>query len=461
MSQGELSPFEVAINQFDWLLKPELAAFRCGRLVNQIENMTSVLWIVGGDRGANLELGLGAYMSSQIPWSELILASRGAIYTSERRRIEFASIVDEVKDEWNGVFECLWHHEECLDHNQQIEIDRQRRFLQEEGLSDEAIIANHCRDMLQRIVNPINSRIFGFFCDTIGSRELEFFRLGQHVDRLVRPVPAFQVMTQIESTCVSSHITAAEGGADNQLESDAPQRRVCLADESDSTTNRLNDPTDAPWRLPRLPLPSTLPSAEWSRELRCRAVPCRIEPKIYQQYLVSQEIGLREVCRHATLIADSIELGVMRYLLADVVAAPPGQSTASAGVSDTSDENTADTGARQNIDVPTPQVVWSTTRLGLEFREDTQQVRTGKEGTPFEVPTRLSFNLLRRLAKSEGRFTSKRDLEDEWMQLGGSSNGRASIHSQLTKVRKILRMLGKKLENRTNFGWRIADNGEA
>lgn len=461
MSQGELSQYEVVINQFDWLLKPEMAAFRCGRLVNQIENMTTVLWIVGGDRVANLELGLGDYMSSQIPWSDLKLASRGAIYTSEHHRIEFASIVDEVKDEWNGVFEGLWHHEELLEHNQQIEFDRQRSFLQEDGPSDGVIIANHCRDLLLRIVTPIISRIFGFFRDTIGSRELEFFRLGQHVDRLVYPVPAFQVMTQIDSTCVPSHSTEAEGGseggAEDQLDSDAPQRLGFLADQSDSTSNRLNYPNNAPWRLPCLPLPSTLPSAEWRRELRCRAVTCLIEPNVYQQYLESQEVGLGEVCRHATLIAESIELGIMRCLSPDTVAESPGQCTVAAEGPDTSDANTADTRGEPNIGISTPQLVWSRTSSGLEFCEDTHQVRNGGDDTPVNVQTRLSFNLLRLLAKNGGRLTSRTYLQGKWQDLGGNTRGVSSIDPQLTKIREILGQLRKTLRNSRGVGWRIED----
>lgn len=115
MSEGPV-PSNSVFDQIQWLNVPELAAFRSGRLANQIQHQTTVLWLLGYERKADPSLGLPAYSSSLIPWRDLKIAGRGAI-ADPRQRIAFEQQVEAAEDDWRKQFQRVWHIQLLEDQN--------------------------------------------------------------------------------------------------------------------------------------------------------------------------------------------------------------------------------------------------------------------------------------------------------------------------------------------------------
>jgi hypothetical protein len=187
-------------------------------------------------------------------------------------------------------------------------------------------------------------------------------------------------------------------------------------------------------------------------------VSCRIDPRVYQQYLEHQWDESHDVYGQATFIADSIEAGVMTGLLPRAECPyPQAQGVVSHSRSDTRTIGTLDQGAEPIVDPPEAGVEWLRVKSGLEFCKGTLQVRVIDSNEAVDVPSKLRFNLLLQLAQKGRKFTSRIELEEEWERLGGRDVGGKSIDSQLTRIRRVLEKFGKTLRNSPSIGWRIED----
>ncbi len=467
MKQEDGAQAETGLDQYEWIRVPTLAAFRCGRLLNQIEHQLTVLWLHGREEHSNSVLGLPAYISSQIPWRDLELASRGAI-ADERRRMAFEQTIDAAESDWKTQFQTVWHIRLLEDQNHQIEVDRIRYLREEEGPSLQEIVGRRCQFILGS-VREINCSLFDFFVESLDSRNLEFFRLGQHVDRLVYSVPAFAELLQIENQRASDDATLLEIGSPtdgqlawgtlpdvDQVDGDRSEQH----EHQDGRRPRLIPNESALWRLPRQPLPLCSPSDEWWHELACLAVTSGIDPANFRQCREGIEIDLNNVRASIVIIANSIETGICSCSAGVSGTGMATQSRPDEGEPEMPTSIPPNASAGSKFQTPTGATSWNGTRVGLEFNLDLFQVRRVGTDRAVTPKTRMDFNVLKYLAEGGGVFRSRLDLESGWEGFGGGSDGHTSIDSRLSAIRKDLSTLGMKLENKPGIGWRLIEKVE-
>ena len=467
MSEGHITQIDTAFDQYEWIKIPELAAFRCGRLANQIEHQTTVLWLHGREMRENPSLGLATYRSSQIPWRRLKLASRGAI-PDERQRMDFEQTIDTAETYWRRQFGTCWHDEFCFEKNEEIEDERRRFESEPDGPFLPEIIANCCRSILGS-VEEINRSVLDFFVTSLDSRHLEFFRLGQRVDRLLHPVPAYLELLPDDSTGTNRESTTVETVSDRcgqsvwEILPDAEPTDIERGDRDESQTRRRRRPPIqckcAPWRLPVQPLPCCLPSTEWWNDFASRALLCNIEPSVFRQSQEEPVIDHGDLRASIVRITNAIEVGITSCLTA-VPVAPPNGVSADTGKSESSNPLPKTPPVLTDADPPPSDSVWKKTRGGIEFNREQFQVR--RTGTDLVVSpkTRMDFNVLEFIAMRGAGYRSRKELESEWESLGGGTSGQNSIDSRLSAIRIVLKDLSLKLENKTNIGWRIAESSE-
>ncbi len=458
MSEGPV-PSNSVFDQIQWLNVPELAAFRSGRLANQIQHQTTVLWLLGYEREADPSLGLPAYRSSLIPWRDLKIAGRHAI-ADQRQRMTFEQQVDLAEDAWKKQFQRIWHFQLIEDQNEQIEVDRQRSIPEEDGPRLREIIASRCRLVLGSVDEIIHS-LRDTLLTASDAELLGMFRLGQHVDRLVHPVPAFAELLTSDSDAFPR--TAASTAPDQPatweefLHAAEESRLSCEGDDMGIKRQIWNSRLrSAPRRLPRNPLPSSLPSEEWWMELASLAVASGFSSSFLQQVQCERNDEVNSSQSAVQRIVDRIE--------AVVTQAPTGAAGSedkSRGSNLTAQSKSSTDGCDQIpkdlvSEDPEERLEWTRfTSVGIEIQRELLQVRQPGSNRGETVPTRLSFNVLVYIAQKGGGYRSRAELESEWESLGGSSGGETSIDSCLVTVRKVLKKLGLKLDNKTNVGWRI------
>jgi hypothetical protein len=92
--------------------------------------------------------------------------------------------------------------------------------------------------------------------------------------------------------------------------------------------------------------------------------------------------------------------------------------------------------------------------LGITF-DDKRLLICRPNYRPIEVSSELSRTLLRILWENQDRFTSRDDLFKAWEPFGADLN---TLNKELSCVRKVMRKLGIKIENRYGCGWRLSDS---
>lgn len=323
-------PSNSVFDRFQWLSVPELAAFRSGRLANQIQHQTTVLWLLGYEGKADSSLGLPAYSSSLIPWRDLKIAGRHAI-ADQRQRMTFEQQVDIAEDAWKKQFQRIWHIQLLKDQNEQIEVDRQRSIPEEDGPSLREIIVTRCRLALGSVDEIIHS-LQDTLLTACDAELLGMFQLGQHVDRLVHPVPAFAELLTSDSDALPR--TAAGTASDQpatwgEFRQSADESQLsCEGDDTGTRRQIWNSPDrSTPWRLPRNPLPSSRPSDAWWAELASLAVASGLESSVLQQLQCVSDVDVNGSHSSSQRIVDRIE-AVVTQSPTGATGSPPVCSTA-------------------------------------------------------------------------------------------------------------------------------------
>ena len=460
MSEGHITQVDTVFDQYDWIKIPELAAFRCGRLANQIEHQTTVLWLHGREENANPSLGLAAYMNSQIPWLHLKRASRGVIPV-EQQRMVFEQTIDTAEVGWISQFGKLWHSELCLEENEEIEneeIENERRRFEheEEQTSLREIIADRCRRILSS-VDEINRSLFDFFVTSLAPHLLEFFRLGQHVDRLLHPVPAYAELLHIQTqrnpydsaTPETESVTGIQQSWGSFL--DVERIDSGLGDQDERLAGRRPPimPRETPWRLPRQPLPYCLPSDEWWDEFACRAVSrglsfphLRNDLACFNASGEHVHIALHKLISH---IEDGLNACFPRTPL------PPARHSPKTEVPP----------AEGKPVVPDADP-WVETPVGLDINQQAREIRISGSTTPVSIESPTTFNILAFLARKGTRYTTKVNLESNWKSFSGRDappTSRSGVNNQITKVKRVLEPLSFDIQRdgrgHGNLRWRI------
>lgn len=439
-----MSEFTERIEQnAEWARTPELAAYRCGKLTNQIQHKVQVLWLLGDD--LDVEADEPVFSSESIPWRALSLATR-AVLSDERHRYEFEQAVNVAENEWRTRYGALEHHELLRNVNLQIEADRVGLETEDNAPSLATIIENRCRFLLGATYEVVGS-LKGFIWSHLDSRNLEFFRLGELVDRLFHPVPAFaELKTQpLETGQFNATPTTSEGHADYD-----PWGLIddCAGPEIAESASIHS----APWRLPRQPLPPSLPDEAWWEEFVVRARGCGLaiaqSDCLYTESEASAGTSQREV---------SQQVDMVEARMFELLEVTPNHH---ASITDLSDAEISGTNTQAEPN-HTQEPDWIPTRVGLDFNLDQHQVRRRDTGAIETPRTAMDFNVLKYIAEKGGIFCSRGDLEENWEQLGGVSNGETSIDSRLHSVRELLRCFGMELENRPRVGWRVVGNNDS
>jgi hypothetical protein len=446
LSQEPNSPPDLASDQFQWLSVPELAAFRSGRLANQIEHQTMVLWLLGDERKADPSLGLPAYRSSLIPWQEFKIAGRHAI-ADQRQRMTFEQKVDAAADDWRNQFQRVWHIQLLEDQNEQIEVDRQRSIPEEEGPTLQEIIATRCRlalGMVDEMVHGLLDTLL-IACDP---QLLGMFQLGQHVDGLVHPVPAFAELLTSDSdafprTAVS---TAPDQPASwGEFLQAADESRLSSERDATQTRREIWNSCDRshPRRLPRNPLPSSLPSNAWWTELASLAM---------ASGMTSSDFG--QIQDTAPLVdAHRVVIGV--------------QNMIDSHFSETLTEPDPTLLPNHNNlgNPPNPTSEWEPTPAGIEFHEHRREIRIARGTEAIRVTSPTTFRVLRYMAQKGDSPTTKIELLDEWAAFNDNSppESRSAVSNQIAKIRRLLHPLGfdvPNLDRGRDCAWRIVQRSE-
>lgn len=380
---------------------PERAAWCCGRLVNEIEHRTQVLWFLGGeseDCNEDEETGeTTEHTLSGIPWTGLRLRVREVV-DDEHRRGHLESRVAAAERQWSAQFGRLWHHELLHAFNPQVNDD----FVnQQDGSLAE--ILNRRFALILDSVTEINHDLKLVIEAAMSSRQLGIYRAAALLDQLIHPVPAYRVMTVNQGF----------------------QQPVECGWESSFPNSAIED------RLARLPI--VLPSVEaelgdeWSQRLAQLDV-ASIDLTAFDDAATYSKrrtvITELESAFHAR-ICSPVEAGEQTTQTVSVVA-------------DCSEASTV---------VVSP--------VGLGFDEGRQLVRHEATGHWEEVDNRMTFNVLRSIAMRGSRFTTGCDLMEDWQTFGGRSDGETAVDSRMNKVRSVVSQLGMSVENRRGVGWRI------
>lgn len=446
MSQEPTSPPDLASDQFQWLSVPELAAFRSGRLANQIQHQTTVLWLLGYERKADPSLGLPAYSSSLIPWRDLKIAGRHAI-ADQRQRMTFEQQVDIAEDAWKKQFQRIWHIQLLKDQNEQIEVDRQRSISVEDGPTLREIIATRCRLALGSVDEIIHS-LQDTLLTACDAELLGMFQLGQHVDRLVHPVPAFDELLTSDSDALPR---TAAGTAPDQPATWGEFRQSAdesqLSCEGDDTGTRMqiwNSPDrSTPCRLPRSPLPSSRPSDAWWAELASLAVAGGFDSSDIGQ--IQDTAQLVDAHRIVVGVQNMIDSHFSETLTEPDPPPPPNHNNLG--------------------NPPNPTSEWEPTPVGIEFNEHRREIRIAGCENATIVDSATVFRILRYMAQRGDRPTTKIELLDAWAAFNDNSppESRSAVNNQITKIRRLLRPLGFDVPSRDrgrDCAWHIVQRAE-
>lgn len=458
-------PSNSVFDRFQWLSVPELAAFRSGRLANQIQHQTTVLWLLGYEGKADSSLGLPAYSSSLIPWRDLKIAGRHAI-ADQRQRMTFEQQVDIAEDAWKKQFQRIWHIQLLKDQNEQIEVDRQRSIPEEDGPSLREIIVTRCRLALGSVDAIIHS-LRDTLLTACDAELLGMFRLGQHVDRLVHPVPAFAELLTSDSDALPR---AAAGTASDQpatwgefLQSADESQLSCEGDDTGTRRQIWNSPDrSTPWRLPRNPLPSSRPSDAWWAELASLAVASGLESSVLQQLQCVSDVDVNGSHSSSQRIVDRIE-AVVTQSPTDAT----GSEDKSRGSNPTAQSKKLTDGVDQILkdlvsEDPEERLEWTRFKsVGIEIQRESQRVRRIGSDQVIGIRSRLNFKVLDYIAQKGLGFRSREELSSEWETLGGKSDGENSINSSLSAIRRALKTIGLKLDISNGVGWRIVEDSDS
>lgn len=445
MSDDNYTQASAGLNQYERLRVPELAALRCGQLLNQIEHQTTVLWLHGKEENANPSLGLAAYTSSRIPWRDLRLASRGVI-TDERQRMVFENIIATAEQDWTEYFQSRWHVRLLLDQNIQIEVDRLHYLAAEEGPSLSQIIVRACALVLDS-VREITQSILSFFLSSLDSRYLEFFRLGQHVDHLVHPVPAFRELQtsgparqHTESMAAVTEPQSVGQPSWNQFP-EAGRINIDMSSRTDLS------PRDIVWRLPQIPLTPCVPAGTWWDEFLFRALSCGFSRK------------------RLSLIRNRFESSGHQPVIAATILVNDLQEDIATDVSETqhrSDQPSGQCGgfAAEPHHTQGADSDWELTSAGLEINERLQEIRVTGSTETVHISHSTTFKILVFLARRGEAYTRKTELVSKWSLFNPSRspNARSVSNSQICKIKKILEGLSLGIHKEgqgDHLRWRI------
>lgn len=228
---------------------PELTAWRCGRLVNQIEHRTQARYLCWGRASTESPDEEGSI--GEIPWHDLRLAVRGLVSDERDRRLLEAAVADAAQD-WCAAYGSRWHHESIYEQTIDIVDD----FNSSECDCDfVSFLARHFDDLLSRGgVTEIIRRLKTMMEAASNSRQLEIYLLARHVDRLIHPVPAYWAMH------VDVDLPAPSGGLSWQGPPPSPSSR----------SPRSTFPEPPVLRLPQLPMRVLEILPEWGPEFQLR-----------------------------------------------------------------------------------------------------------------------------------------------------------------------------------------------
>ena len=100
---------------------------------------------------------------------------------------------------------------------------------------------------------------------------------------------------------------------------------------------------------------------------------------------------------------------------------------------------------------------WIRTKVGLDFCMNPMAVRNQSNGEVEYFQSKIRFGLLKLIASRGRSFSSKEYISDRWVDIGGRSNGRASLKTKLTEIRKrVLDKWEMVFENCHDSGWRVS-----
>lgn len=168
------------------LLKPQHAAWICGRLVHGLDHFMSIAWLTGDiPARADLDAAFGS----------LGVASRGLL-GNEAVRGNLRELVADAEDSWRSQYASAWRAQMIWDTEMQLGF-----AIQESGESVDELIALHCKELLVSVSELIRSLRNGF-AESIDGDLFECFCLAECVGQAVHPVPVYRYMTAPENQSV-------------------------------------------------------------------------------------------------------------------------------------------------------------------------------------------------------------------------------------------------------------------
>ena len=177
-----------------------------------------------------------------------------------------------------------------------------------------------------------------------------------------------------------------------------------------------------------------------------------------QEYESLPEVRAERESRRSVQESARLVVDLFMQFRADVQGHLVGQK----GVTSTGDPDLAEGVIARDLQNEEDTVNWSEASSDLQFDEDRWMVRRASTGDKVGADTKMDFSVLKFIAEKGPRFTSRRDLEDNWQRLGGISDGGTAVDSRLNRIRtKLLYPLGLKLNNRLGVGWRVVDKEDS
>ncbi|MCB9953576.1 MAG: hypothetical protein H6824_21590 [Planctomycetaceae bacterium] len=331
--------------------------------------------------------------------------------------------------DWKTKFGTLQHHDLLHSLNAQIESDRIFWEAEEDPPSLAIIVANNCR-YLSNVVDEIVGDLNRYIWSHLDSRKLEFLRLGELVDRLLHPTPAFQELIAEPQT---GHRISARPNLEVESEYDP-------WGASGSETRASAPSRSTPWRLPRQPLVSSHPDEAWWDEFVIRARGCGMSEAVAR----SQSLLVEAACTNERTaicgLVDAIDHAVIDSYseLANQVLSDheSGQAAVDASTNSVTSHFPVS-------EVATSESV-SASCFGLVFREREMSIENSETGRTITVNSSLTFGILEVLANRGQRPTFKRDLEDLWRDFSGhdAPQSRSGISNRINKAKAEISKLG-------------------
>lgn len=400
-----------------------------------------------------------------IPWRDLKIAGRHAI-ADQRQRMTFEQQVDIADYAWKKQFQRIWHIQLLKDQNEQIEVDRQRSIPEEDGPSLREIIVTRCRLALGSVDAIIHS-LRDTLLTACDAELLGMFRLGQHVDRLVHPVPAFAELLTSDSDALPQQqrvphpINPPHGESSySQLMNPSCRARVTTREQGGRFGTLPIDRLPGDCRAIRGPVAHRMLGG---RNLRL-LVASGLESSVLQQLQCVSDVDVNGSHSSSQRIVDRIE-AVVTQSPTDAT----GSEDKSRGSNPTAQSKKLTDGVDQILkdlvsEDPEERLEWTRFKsVGIEIQRESQRVR--RIGSDQVIGIRSLLKLqgagLHRPKRGLG-LRSREELSSEWETLGGKSDGEKLNQQQWpSAIRRALKTIGLKLDISNGVGWRIVEDSDS